>query len=738
MWSGARAGPACLHGGAAGCRRRNRLTLTDTERARPLILVADSDATARATAREELTRYHLECCEAGTGRDAIEVVRAQSPDLVIVGGSMPVREALDVCIALRIEPRLSDLPILFVTERNDAEAVSLAFEAGASDFAFQPTNWALFVQRLRFLLRQTHTIQGLRRRASGLGRVHQIAQLGHWEADAASGEMVWSPEVPGLLAVSHKPQPTVEDYLAAVHPDDAPNVRNAIDAAVGSGRPFALDHRLREPAATDRFVHTRADVSQDGERTRLVGTIQDVTERVESQHKIRFLAFYDSLTNLPNRRLFTEILARLVERARRQRSLVAVLFLDLDNFKRVNDTYGHATGDKLLKVVGERLSQTVRRDDILARPMGEPENAVSRLGGDEFVVAFGGLAHAEDAARLASRMLEEIKEPMRIDKTELSVSASVGISLFPHDGDNEETLLGNADAALYCAKDGGRNCVHFFDRSMNEAALQRQLLEGELRRSVVRGEFVMHYQPQVDIATGRIRSAEAFIRWRHADLGLVQPSDFLGAAEQTGLIHSIGEWVLGDVVRQIQEWRAKGLPRIHVSINVSPQEFRRPDLASSMAAILGDAGLGPEAVELEVTEATLMDNVSIATGVLGRLKAQGFRIALDDFGVRASSLTTLKQWPIDVLKIDRAFIRNIATDAADAAVAGAIISLARNLRVEPIAEGVEKAAQRDALAALGCVRMQGFLFGRPEAADTFEERLVASARPTAPVGARGR
>jgi EAL domain-containing protein (putative c-di-GMP-specific phosphodiesterase class I) len=327
---------------------------------------------------------------------------------------------------------------------------------------------------------------------------------------------------------------------------------------------------------------------------------------------------------------------------------------------------------------------------------------------------------------------------MRIDKTELSVSASVGISLFPHDGDNEEALLGNADAALYCAKDGGRNCVHFFDRSMNEAALQRQLLEGELRRSVARGEFVLHYQPQVDIATGRIRSAEALIRWRHADLGLVQPGDFLGAAEQTGLIHPIGEWVLGEVVRQIQEWRAKGLPRIHVAINVSPQEFRRPDLAASMAGILGDAGLGPDALELEVTEATLMDNVSIAAGVLARLKAHGFRIALDDFGVRASSLSTLKQWPIDVLKIDRAFIRNIATDTADAAIAGSIISLARNLRVEPVAEGVEKAMQRDALAALGCVRMQGFLFGRPEPADAFEQRLAASARAAAPVVARMR
>jgi diguanylate cyclase (GGDEF)-like protein len=714
------------------------LTPTASARSRPLILVADADATARATACEEISRHGFDYHEAATGREALDAVRTQSPDLVVVSPGLPVREGLDFCIALRIEPRLAHLPVLFVTERNDAETVHLAYEAGASDFAFNPTNWPLFVQRLRFLLRHGRTIDDLHRRARGVGRVHQLAQLGHWEADAASGEMIWSSEVAGLLAVVPKGSPTVEDYLAAVHPDDAPALRNAIDAAVGSGRPFALDHRLREPAAADRFVHTRADVSQDGRSTRLVGTVQDVTERVESQHKIRYLAFYDSLTNLPNRRLFTEILARLVERARRQRSLVAVLFMDLDNFKRVNDTYGHATGDKLLKIVGERLSQTVRRDDILSRPMGEPENAVSRLGGDEFVVAFGGLAQAEDAARLASRMMDEIKAPMRIDKSELSVSASVGISLFPHDGDNEETLLGNADAALYCAKDGGRNCVHFFDRSMNEAALQRQLLEGELRRSVAKGEFVLHYQPQVDIATGRIRSAETFIRWRHADLGLVQPADFLGTAEQTGLIHAIGEWVLGDVARQVQDWRAKGLPKVHVAVNVSPPEFRRPDLAASMAAIVSDAGISPDSVELEITEATLMDNVSIAAGVLSRLKAHGFRIALDDFGVRASSLSALKQWPVDVLKIDRAFIRNIATDAADAAVAGAIISLARNLRVEPVAEGVERAAQRDALAALGCVRMQGFLFGRPESADAFEERLSASARAAAPVGARAR
>jgi diguanylate cyclase (GGDEF)-like protein len=711
------------------------LTPIDAERPHPLILVADSDAAARATAAEELGRLGFEVREAAAGREALDAIRVEAPDLIIVGGAMPVREALDVCIALRVDARFAHLPVLFVTERNDAEAANLAYEAGASDFAFQPTNWPLFAQRLRFLLRHSRTVADLRKRASGLGRVHQIAQFGHWEADAASGEMLWSPEVAGLLNVPPKASPTIEDYLAAVHPDDLPTLRNAIDAAVASGRPFALDHRLKD--THERFVHTRADVSQDGSRgTRLVGTIQDVTERVESQHKIRYLAFYDSLTNLPNRRLFTEILARLVERARRQRSLVAVLFLDLDNFKRVNDTFGHATGDRLLKVVGERLSQTVRRDDILARPLGEPENAVSRLGGDEFVVAFGGLGQAEDAARLASRMLEEIKLPIAIDKTELSISASVGISLFPHDGDNEETLLGNADAALYCAKDGGRNCVHFFDRSMNEAALQRQLLEGELRRSVARGEFVLHYQPQVDIATGRIRSAETFIRWKHADLGLVQPGDFLGAAEHTGLIHPIGQWVLADVVRQVQEWRDRGLPRVHVAINVSPPEFRRPDLAASMAAVVNDAGISPDSIELEITEATLMDNVAIATGVLARLKSYGFRIALDDFGVRASSLTTLKQWPIDVLKIDRAFIRNIATDAADAAVAGAIISLARNLRVEPVAEGVEKAVQRDALAALGCVRMQGFLFGRPEPAESFEERLVTSARAAAPVGVR--
>ncbi len=352
------------------------MTPTTAERSRPLILVADIDAAARSAARDALTTHGFDVCEAPGGRDALEVVRAQSPELIVVGGAMPVREALDFCIALRVEPRLADLPVLFVTERNDAEAISLAFEAGASDFTFTPTNWSLFIQRLRFLLRHSLTLEDLRRRASGLGRVHQIAQLGHWEADAASGEMIWSAEVAGLLATPHKANPTIEDYLTAVHPEDVPTLRNAIDAAVASGRPFALDHRLKEHAAGDRFVHTRADVSQDGERTRLVGTIQDVTDRVASQHKIRYLAFYDSLTNLPNRRLFTEILARLVERARRQRSLVAVLFLDLDNFKRVNDTYGHATGDRLLKVVGERLSQALRRDDMLGRRLGEPEIAV--------------------------------------------------------------------------------------------------------------------------------------------------------------------------------------------------------------------------------------------------------------------------------------------------------------------------------------------------------------------------
>lgn len=455
-----------------------------------------------------------------------------------------------------------------------------------------------------------------------------------------------------------------------------------------------------------------APASYNG-RPASVGTVVDVSDQKMAEQKIRELADFDVLTGLPNRRLLRDRVTQLLATAERQETPLAVMFLDLDHFKRVNDSLGHSVGDELLCAVAQRLGTAVRRVDTLAR-----------LGGDEFILALPGI-HATDAADVARRLIDTCNHPYQVAGHELIVTASIGISIVPQDGNDFEVLLRNADAAMYKAKELGRNTFQFYAADMNTATLERLMMESSLRRALRSKEFVLHYQPLVSLQSGLIIGVEALLRWQHPDLGLIMPDRFIQVAEETGLINPIGDWVLCEACRQAQAWIDAGLPPLIMAVNVAPVQFRQNGFIDVVAGALAASGLAASLLELEVTERTVMNDADINIGTLAALHRMGVELSLDDFGTGYSSLAYLKRFPVAKLKIDRSFVRDLETDADDQAIASTIVSMGRNLRLTVLAEGVETRQQLDLLRRMDCDMAQGFLFSRALPADDVAELLRA-------------
>lgn len=438
----------------------------------------------------------------------------------------------------------------------------------------------------------------------------------------------------------------------------------------------------------------------------------DISERQAAAREIERLAFFDATTGLPNRALFFTLLQQTLANARRGQAHGAVLLLNLDRFKHINDSFGHAAADALLLKISRRLARCLREEDVVAR-----------LGGDEFVILLPSVARREHAGYVAQKLLASIGEAFQIEAHEILLSASIGISIFPEDGQNSEALLNNADVAMHRAKRAGSGRHVFYSQEMNQRSLELLKLEGDLRRAVERDELSLHFQPQLSLASGRIRGAEALLRWQRPGVGPVSPALFIPVAEETGLIVSIGEWVIDATCRQIAAWRAAGLPPLRVAVNLSARQFsaRLPQLILST---LARHGVPPDALELEITESTLMSGAEEVVSMMRELGDAGIHLSLDDFGTGYSSLSYLKRLPIDALKIDRSFVQGIPADADDSAIARAVIGLAKNLRLSVIAEGVETAEQQAFLAAAGCDEIQGFHFSRPLPADEFAALLL--------------
>jgi diguanylate cyclase (GGDEF)-like protein len=439
--------------------------------------------------------------------------------------------------------------------------------------------------------------------------------------------------------------------------------------------------------------------------------------------QVRFLAFYDSLTRLPNRVLYKERLAQALVRAERTHKLVAVCFLDLDHFSRINDTLGHDLGDVLLKEVAARLVACSRSGDSLARGSEDNGAEVSRLGGDEFTVILPDISDPQDAVRVARRLLDSFKQPLRLGSQEVFVTTSVGVAIYPFDGTDTEELLKSADVAMYHAKEQGRNTYQLYSASMNAEAMARMQLEGQLRKAVEAGEFKIWYQPIVDLKTLKPMGAEALVRWAHPERGLVSPGEFITLCEECGLIVPLGEWILRTVCTQARAWEDAGLGPVRMSVNLSARQLRHDGIVDTVRTILKETGLKPRYLTLELTESMLMEPAGVVGRTIRELADLGVSLAIDDFGTGYSSLSYLKNFPVSTLKIDRSFINNITSDPGDAAITTAIIALAGAMGLDVVAEGVETAAQSDLLRAKGCHRGQGYFYGKPLPIERFEECL---------------
>ncbi len=507
-------------------------------------------------------------------------------------------------------------------------------------------------------------------------------------------------------------------WINHIHPEDQPHVL-ARQATVFYHDFLDYEYRFQHKDGTYRWIHDKIRVVYNaaGRPIDLVGSWMDITERKQAEEIVRYLAYYDALTGLPNRMLFNDRLTLAIAHARRNKQKLAIMFLDLDRFKTINDTLGYAVGDRLLQGVAERLKNYLRGEDTLAR-----------LGSDRFMLLLPGIIQVEDVAKIAQKLLEAFKRPFHFGDHELYVAASIGITLYPNDGEDIQTLMKNADTALYRAKEQGRDTYQFYTPSMNATALERLKLENSLRRALEREEFVIYYQPQVSLSTGEIVGVEALVRWQHPDLGMVPPMQFIPLAEETGLIVPLGLWVLREACAQNKAWQKSGLPALCMAVNISARLFKQPDLVETIARILKETQLDPNYLELELTEGTIMENAEAAIKTLHQLKEMGVHLSIDDFGTGYSSLSYLKRFPIDTLKIDRSFVWDITTDPDDAAITVLIINMAHNLGLKVVAEGVETKEQLEFLRSHHCDLFQGYLFSQPISAEAFIKLLQEERR----------
>ncbi|MGA9671647.1 MAG: EAL domain-containing protein [Terracidiphilus sp.] len=466
------------------------------------------------------------------------------------------------------------------------------------------------------------------------------------------------------------------------------------------------------------LLNIRAARNAEGQVVLHEGTVEDITDRKLAQQQVSYMAYYDGLTGLPNRLLLQDRLSNALASATRRGSCVALLFLDLDRFKIINDSLGHSVGDLLLQQVATRLKKEIRQDDTVAR-----------VGGDEFLIVLTSVVNADEVQAIAMRIVNSLTGEFRIQDRSLSVSCSLGITIFPEHGSDSETLIKNADAAMYCAKEKGSNTICFFTDEMNARVMERLTLEHSLRLALERDELFLLYQPQNDIVSGKITGLEALLRWQSPDLGLVMPDRFIRIAENSGLMTAIGEWVLRTSCSQIKKWQDEGLPVVPVAVNVSAVQFRQEGFRELIKQVLHETGLDPGFLQLELTESVLLSNADVMFEVLRDLKEMGLKLVIDDFGTGYSSLNYLRQFPVTKLKIDRSFIRDVAVNTDDAAITTAIINMSKGLNLKVLAEGVENKAQLSFLRNQGCDEFQGYYFSRPlkveDAANILQRPLEA-------------
>ena len=698
------------------------------------VLIADDDAVLREIAVGMLRQAGFEVQAVASGDAAVAACALRMPDIALLDVEMPDGNGYQACANIRLLPGGADLPIVMVTGCDDSPSIDKAYEAGATDFVVKPINWPLLTHRIRYVLRGARTIVALRFSEQKNAAFLKVIPDGIFLLNAAGD-------------IEHRFSPI--DALP-MPPEGAPATMRLLDFIPRVSQEFGK----RCLAAAARGELAVFEFSLDGQHamrhyecrflpnaeSRVLAIVRDVTERKETEARIHRMAYYDALTGLPNREWIREYLTNAINEARNRKRRVALLYIDLDQFKRINDTLGHETGDALLRQVSERLQSALDLHDSETRllpvtPGGERLDRVhgqlARVGGDEFVAVLTGRLDSKHAEQVARRILSLHAAPFHQSNYELVLTPSIGMAMFSEHGEDMPSLLKNAEAAMYEAKSSGRNQLRVYDSAVNARALKRLSLEMELRRAVENASLDVFYQPKYEIHSMRLMGGEALLRWFHPERGQIPTADFIAVAEETGLIGDIGRWAMQRVCRDMSQWRAAGLDLPRVAVNVSGRDFMQPESLLRLSDTVTQARLAPSLFELELTEGVLMRDAEAGRRSLLALKEFGFALAVDDFGTGYCSLNYLKRFPLDTLKIDRSFVADISDDPDDAAIVRAIIALGHSLDLKVVAEGVTTNAQLQFLKAESCDVMQGFLMSAAIPAEAFADLLRMPANSSA-------
>ncbi|MBP7522552.1 MAG: EAL domain-containing protein [Leptothrix sp. (in: Bacteria)] len=678
------------------------------------ILVVDDEAVTRMMIRRVLEDSGCRVLEAGHGEEALALAEQHCPDLVLMDVRMPRMNGFDACRALRERGSCRHTPVLMLTALDDVMAVTLAFEAGATDFITKPINWALLGQRVRYALRSSATELELRDSQRALARAQKMARLGQWRLDLADRRLHFSPQLRELIG-AHLPDPVRgSDILPLLSPADQPRLRRFIDELCQRPGEAELELQILDPAQGLRHLILAGDLVLDaaGQPAAIFGVAQDVTERREAEARLSYLAHFDEVTGLPNRVLLRDRLSTALAAAGSGGPAVALLQIEADLLQRSHGALSQPDSDRMLRAMAERLGEDLG-----------PRDTLSRLEGDRFCLLLHGLTDAAAAAARARRLVQAFALPLRLGEAtgerELLVSLHIGVALHPADGRDADALLLHAGVSCAQAREAGVPGFRFFTRDLHDRAIDRLDTEVALYRGLERGEFELHYQPKVDLRTGGLNGVEALLRWNRPGLGLQMPDRFIGILEQTGLITAAGDWVLREACRSLRD-----LP-IGLAVNVSPRQFLQPKLVERLTQILDEARFPAERLELEITEQLVVEDLEGTVATLHRLAERGFRVALDDYGTGFSSLERLKRLPLHTLKIDRNFVIPLRSSPADAAIVRSTIDLCHQLGIQVVAEGVEDAAVQALLREYGCDLGQGYGICRPLARQALDDWIAA-------------
>jgi diguanylate cyclase (GGDEF)-like protein len=703
----------------------------------PKVLLVDDDEVNLLLTSIALRERGFAITEASSGEQAIRMLAEWLPDVVVLDALMPGLDGFQTCRELRALPGFESLPVLMLTGLDDDASITRAYEAGATDFFVKSTQWSLLAGRLRYLLRSSRTRQELERNKARLARAQDLARMGSFDWRRGTGEPMFSVEGLRVFGIGPEEHLPFRVLLRMLAEEDRNGLLTVLREVLKHSSVLATDVPVTLLDGRQRIVHVEAEpeFNEHGNLTGYSGIVQDVTDRRLAEDKIRHLANFDALTGLPNRRQLIWRTERALEHARRLGHQVALLLIDLDRFKVINDTLGHGAGDELLMEVSRRLRSCVRHSDQVMESsleaMGSRSHrtleAVGRLGGDEFVALLPEVGDERDAERVAKRILDLMREPIFVGGQECFVTASVGIALYPRDGANVADLMRNSDVAMYAVKSTGRNAATLYSPALAGKGREKLELESALHKAIERDELVLHYQPKVDMRAARMVGAEALMRWRRNGT-LVSPGDFIPLAEETGLIQPMSEWAIREAARQARIWQDNFGFADHIAVNLPSRLFERTDLVEHIHNAVTTYGVPHGAIQIEITETGIMSEGNTIP-VLHRLNEIGVEIAIDDFGTGYSSLAYLATLPISELKIDIKFVRDLGMTPQSSAIVGAIIALARALGLRVVAEGVENLRQMEVLHRLGCSVMQGYLFSKPLPADDVETWLRQTVLP---------